>query len=155
MTPSASASYPVLSPGIAVSDAAKAIEFYKAAFGAEERYRLIDPEDGKIGHAEISINGALLMLSDEYPAFNRTPQTLGGTTTKLCLMSGDVDADFAKAVAAGGTVVRNVSDEFYGHRAGCIRDPFGHEWTISQETEIVSPEEMQKRWNELCSGGAA
>ena len=154
MTPPATASYPVLSPGFAVSDAARAIDFYKAAFGAEEKYRLIDPENGKIGHAELLINGALLMLSDEYPAFNKTPETLGGTTFKLCLMSGDVDADFAKAKGAGATVVREVTDQFYGHRAGCLRDPFGHEWTISQETEVVTPEDMQKRWNELCPGPA-
>jgi PhnB protein len=136
-------------PGIAVHDAARAIDFYKAAFGAVERYRLLDPESGKIGHAEMTINGALLMLSDEYPAFNKTPKTLGGTATKLCLMSNNVDADFARAVKAGAETVSPLKDQFYGHRSGCLRDPFGHEWTISQEIKKVSPQEMQRRWNQM------
>src|SRR6187431_186883 len=93
--------YPPLAPGFAVHDAARAIEFYKAAFGAVERYRLVDPQSGQIGHAEITINGALVMLSDEYPAFNKTPKTLGGVSMKLCLMSQNVDADFNRAVKAG------------------------------------------------------
>ena len=95
---SAAPSYPPLSPSLAVDDAAAAIDFYKRAFRAEERYRLVDPESGKIGHAELTINGALVMLSDEYPQFNKSPRTLGGTTVKLGAMSADVDADFDRAV---------------------------------------------------------
>ena len=144
-------SYPPLAPAFAVHDAAAAIAFYKAAFGAVERYRLIDPESKKIGHAEIKINGALIMLADEYPAFNKTPTTLGGTTVKFCLMSTDVDADFDRAMEAGAEVIQPLKNQFYGHRSGCLRDPFGHEWTISQETERVSPEEMQRRWNEMSA----
>ncbi|MGI8605282.1 MAG: VOC family protein [Verrucomicrobiales bacterium] len=144
-------SYPALSPAFAVSDAAKAIDFYKQAFGAEERYRLIDPDSGKIGHAEITIRGALVMLSDEYSAFNKTPTTLGGTTVKLCLMSEDADADFDRAVKAGAAVVSPPTDHFYGHRAACLRDPFGHEWTISQEKEKVAPAEMQSRWDAMAA----
>ncbi len=143
--------YPTLSPAIAVNDAAKAIDFYKAAFGAEERYRLIEPASGKIGHAEIMIRDALIMLAEEYPAYNKTPRTLGGTTVKLGLMSENVDADFARAVKAGAEVVRELTDEFYGHRTGSLRDPFGHEWTLSQEKEKVSPEEMQRRWDAMSA----
>lgn len=143
--------YPTLSPAIAVNDAAKAIDFYKAAFGATERYRLIERESGKIGHAEIMIRDALIMLADEYPAYNKTPRTLGGTTVKLGLMSEDVDADFARAVKAGAEVIRELTDEFYGHRTGTLRDPFGHEWTLSQEKEKVSPEEMQRRWDAMSA----
>ena len=141
--------YPPLSVAIAVNGAAKAIDFYKAAFGAEERYRLIDPENGKIGHAEITIRGELIMLSDEYPAFNKTPVTLGGTPVRFALMSKNVEADFETAIKAGAEVVRPIADQFYGHRAGCLRDPFGHEWTISQEIESVTPAEMQRRWNAM------
>ncbi|MCI0539277.1 MAG: VOC family protein [Verrucomicrobiales bacterium] len=144
-------SYPTLSPGIAVHDAAKAIDFYKEAFGAVERYRLMDPESGKIGHAEITIKGALIMLADEYPAFNKTPKTLSGTPVKLCLMSRNVDADFDRAIKAGADVISPVKDQFYGHRSGCLRDPFGHEWTISKEVKKISPKEMQRRWNEMGS----
>ena len=143
--------YPTLSPAIAVNDAAKAIDFYKTAFGATERYRLIEPESGKIGHAEIMIRDALIMLAEEYPAHNKTPRTLGGTTVKLGLMSENVDADFARAVKAGAEVIRELTDEFYGHRTGSLRDPFGHEWTISQEKEKVSPEEMQRRWDAMSA----
>ncbi len=147
----ANSSYPPLAPAFAVNEAAKAIDFYKAAFGAIELYRLIDPENGKIGHAEITINGALLMLADEYPEFNKSPKTLYGTTVKLSLMSNDVDADFDRAIKAGASVIRPVTNQFYGHRTGCLRDPFGHEWMISQEVEKVTPEEMQRRWNEMAT----
>lgn len=139
--------YPTLAPAIAVTNGAQAIEFYKKAFGAEERYRLIDPESGRIGHAELTINGALLMLSDEYPQFNKTPETLGGVSAKFLLMFPDVDAAFARAVDAGAEVVIPLSNQFYGHRDGRVRDPFGHEWLLSQMVEEISPEEMQRRWD--------
>ena len=91
------------------------------------------------------------MLSDEYPQFNKSPRTLGGTAVKLSLMSADADADFDRAVKAGAEVLRALTNEFYGHRSGTLRDPFGHEWTISEEIEKVSPEEMQRRWNALAA----
>jgi PhnB protein len=143
--------YPPLSPAIAVHDAAQAIEFYKRAFGATELYRLKDPESGKVGHAEITIKGMLLMLADEYPAFNKSPKTLGGTAIRLSLMCDNVDAEFKRATDAGAEVVRPLSDQFYGHRSGCLRDPFGHEWLLSQELEKVSPAEMQKRWDSMVT----
>jgi PhnB protein len=144
-----STEYRSLIPAIAVKDCAQAIEFYKKAFGAEERYRLIDPESGKIGHAELTIHGSLLMLSDEYPEFNETPETLGGVSAKFLIMCPDVDAAFARAIEAGAEVVIPVSTQFYGHRDGRVRDPFGHEWLLSQIVEEVSPEEMQRRWNAM------
>lgn len=148
MTPS---QYPPLSAAIAVNGAADAIEFYKKAFGATELYRLTDPTDGKIGHAEITINGGLLMISDEYPQFNKSPKSLGGTTVKLSIMSDNVDRDFDRAVRAGAEVLIPLQDQFYGHRAGRLRDPFGHEWILSQEITKVSPEEMQKNWNAMAA----
>jgi len=78
--------YPALCPALTVNDAAGAIDFYKAAFGAVELYRLNDPDSGKIGHAELTINGSMLMLADEYPEFNKSAKTLGGTPVKLSLM---------------------------------------------------------------------
>lgn len=140
--------YPALAPAFAVSNGAQAIEFYKKAFGAIERYRLVDPETGKIGHAELTINGALFMLSDEYPQFNKTPESLGGVSAKYFVKCDDVDAAFARAVEAGAEVLFPLTTQFYGHRDGRVRDPFGHEWLLSQEVEKVSPEEMQRRWNE-------
>jgi len=148
---SAAPSHPPLSPALTVHDAAAAIDFYKRAFRAEERYRLVDPESGRIGHAELLINGALVMLSDEYPQFNKSPRTLGGTAVKLGLMTMDANPDFERAVEAGAEVLRPLTDEFYGHRSGTLRDPFGHEWTISQELKRMSPEEMQRRWNAMVA----
>jgi PhnB protein len=139
--------YPPLALAIAVSNGAQAIEFYKKAFGAEERYRLIDPESGKIGHAELTINGALFMLSDEYPQFNKSPETLGGVSAKFYVKCDDADAAFARAVEAGATVIMPLTNQFYGHRDGRVRDPFGHEWLLSRQFEDVSPEEMQRRWD--------
>ena len=147
-------SYPPLAPYVAVRDCAQAIEFYRNAFGAEERYRLVDPESGKIGHAELTINGALFMLSDEYPQFNKTPETLGGVSATFLLMSNDVDAALARAQKAGAQIVHPLTNQFYGHRDARIRDPFGHEWLLSQEIEKIAPEEMQRRWEAMCKPDA-
>jgi len=144
--------YPSVAPMLAIRGAVKAIEFYKAAFDAVEIYRLTDPANGKIGYAEMTINGALIMVSDEYPEFNKAPDTLGGTSIRLHVMCKDVETAFAQAVKAGATPVLELSDQFYGHRSGRVRDPFGHEWILSQLIERVSPEEMQRRWNEMAKG---
>ena len=142
-------SYPAFSPYIPVQNAAQAIDFYAAAFGAEERLRLVDESSGKIGHAELHLRGGLLMLSDENPAWNKSPQTLGGTPVKFSLMVENADAAIAKAVAAGATPLMPATDMFYGFRSGSVRDPFGHEWMLQHEIEKVSPEEMQKRWSAM------
>lgn len=145
-----SLAYSSVAPAIAVKDGANAIEFYKKAFGAEERYRLIDPESGKIGHAELTINGALIMLSDEYPQFNKAPETLGGVSAKFLIMCEDVDASVQRALDAGAVTVTPLTDQFYGHRDSRVRDPFGHEWLLSQVIEEVTPEEMQRRWDAMA-----
>lgn len=145
--------YPPFAVAIAVRNAAEAIEFYKKALNATERYRLIDPETKGVGHAEITVKGGLIMLADHYPAFNKTPDVLGGTAVKLCLMSDDVDAEFATAIAAGAEEIRAPSDQFYGHRSACFRDPFGHEWTLSKEVTKISPEDMQAKWDAMVAAG--
>ena len=147
-----------MSPYLTVKGAAKAIEFYIAAFGAKELFRLEDPASGTIGHAELTINGSHIMLSEENPAWgNKSPETLSGSPIKLCLMVEDTDAAVARAQAAGATVDMPPSDMFYGFRSGSVRDPFGHQWMLQHEIEKVSPEEMQKRWAEIakagCTGG--
>jgi len=95
---------PPMIPSLAVKDAANAIEFYKAAFGAVELYRLTDPESGKIGHAEIMVNGSHIMLADEYPAYNKAPALLGGTPVKLCLMVINVDASVERSRSTGANI---------------------------------------------------
>ena len=149
--------YPSFSPYLSVRDAAQAIAFYKAAFGAIERFRLTDKKTGKVGHAELLIQGGLVMLSEENPQWgNKAPPTLGGTPITFCVMVENADAALARAVAAGATVLMPASDQFYGFRSASVSDPFGHQWMLQHQREKVSPEEMQKRWDSMtgeCSGG--
>ena len=148
-----SSSENTLSPYIAVRGAAAAIDFYVAAFGAIERFRLVDPSDGRIGHAEIALGSAVMMLSDEYPDFGaHSPESIGGSPTKLHLYVEDVDAVFSRALAAGATELRPVKDQFHGDRSGLLEDPFGHQWFLASRKEDVSAEEMQLRWSEGLAG---
>ena len=136
-------------PYLRVHSTAEAIAFYQRAFGAEELLRLTEPT-GRIGHAEIKIGPATLMLADENAAWGtRGPLTLGGTTFSIHLHVDDADTAFARAVEAGATVVRPLQDQFYGERSGTVRDPFGHEWLIGSAIEDVAPEEMQRRYTAL------
>lgn len=136
-------------PYLRVKRAAEAIEYYKTAFGASELFRLTEPS-GRIGHAELKIGGTTLMLSEEYPEYAIVgPETLGGTTFAIHLHVDNADEWIARAVAAGGTVVRAATDAFYGERSGTVRDPFGHEWLLGHQIEEVTPEEMQRRYTEL------
>lgn len=137
-------------PYIRVRGAEHAIAFYAAAFGAEEIFRLTEP-GGRIGHAEMRIGPAKILLSDEYPEFGiGGPESVGGTTFSIHLHVDDVDTLFARAVAAGAAVVRPLQNEFYGERGGTLRDPFGHEWLLGQQIEVVSVDEMQRRFDALC-----
>jgi PhnB protein len=141
--------YSTATPYLIVKDAPRAIEFYKQAFGATELMRLAEP-GGRVGHAEIQIGNARLMLADEFPEMGiRGPQALGGSPVTFLLYVEDVDARFRQAVAAGATVQRPLKDQFYGDRLGTVTDPFGHVWTIATHTEDVSPEEMEKRYEAL------
>lgn len=141
-----------LVPYLIVKGAARAIEFYARALGAQERFRLVDPASGKIGHAELCIGSSPFYLSDEYPDFGALrPPSVGGSQVKLHLRVADADAAIARAVDAGATVLRAVKTEFYGARTGMIADPFGHQWFLESQVEEVSPEEMQHRWNAMSS----
>jgi PhnB protein len=129
-----------------VDGAARAIDFYKEAFGAEERYRLAMP-GGKIGHADIVVNGATVYLADapdDMPGEAGNPKKLGGTTVVLHQYVADVDAIVARAEAAGATVLRPPEDQFYGDRAALVADPFGHQWSLHAHIRDVSPDEMAR-----------
>src|SRR5436309_15497214 len=118
--------YEAATPYLCVRGAARAIEFYKQAFGATELARLADP-NGKIGHAEIKIGAAPIMLADEFPEMGfRSPQSIGGSPVMIHLYVEDVDAVARQAVAAGAKMLRPVQDQFYGDRSGTLADPFGH-----------------------------
>jgi PhnB protein len=132
---------------ICVSDANAAIDFYKAAFGAKELWRLTEPS-GKIGHAAMQIAGTVVMLSDEYPEYNAlSPQTIGGSPARIHLDVTDVDAFAQQAINAGATVVRPVEDQFYGDRAGHLKDPFGFTWVVSTHQKDVPIEDIQKEFD--------
>jgi PhnB protein len=137
--------YTAVTPYITVKGAAKAIEFYKKAFGAEEVMRLEMP-DGTIGHAEIRIGGATVMLHDEAPDWKAfSPQTIGDSGSSIMLYVNDADAVVKRAAEAGATVTMEVADQFYGDRCGNILDPFGHKWSIATHIEDVEPDEIRRR----------
>ncbi|MGY4399046.1 PhnB protein [Sphingomonas sp. UYAg733] len=137
-----------LSPHLAMKDARAAIDFYIAAFGATEDFRLVDPVDDRIGHAELSFGATRLFLCDEYAEFGSVgPDTLGGSPVQLHLNVSDADAFAAIAVAHGATVLRPVKDQFHGHRSGLLADPFGYRWFIDAKIEDVPPDTLQQRWS--------
>jgi PhnB protein len=140
-------------PYLACRGAAQAIEFYKQAFGAVERERIDMPGSGLIGHAELRIGEANIMLADEFPKMGFVgPQTLGGSGVTIHLYVTDVDAVVNKAVAAGAKVVKPVEDQFYGDRTGKIEDPFGHIWYLATHIEDVPPDEIRRRADKLFGG---
>jgi uncharacterized glyoxalase superfamily protein PhnB len=134
-----------VTPHLVVRDAAKAIDFYVKAFGAEERYRMPGP-GGVVMHAELSLGDSIIMLGEEAPQMGAlSPQTIGGSPVTLMIYVNDVDASFARAGQAGCIVQMPPTDMFWGDRYGRLADPFGHQWAIATHKEDVSPEEMAKR----------
>jgi PhnB protein len=132
-----------------VRHAAEAIDFYDRAFGAVEVFRMTDPGDGRVGHAELRFGETLVMLADEYPDFGAlSPDTIGGSPVILHLETKDVDALVHRSVEAGATLLRAPADQSYGERVAQVLDPFGHRWTLDQRVEELRPAEMQRRWDE-------
>ena len=132
-------------PYLSVKDASRAIKFYQRAFGAREVIQVRQP-DGKVGHAELRIGDAPIMLADEFPEINfRSPESIGGTPVNILIYVNDVDALVDQATAAGAKLLRPVEDQPYGSRVGVLEDPFGHSWSFATHIEDVSPENIQKR----------
>ena len=140
--------YHTITPYLSIDGAAAALAFYKKAFGAVEVLRM-DMPGGKIGHAEIDIEGSRIMLADYFPDMPDSvaiaPRSLKGTSVGFNVYLPDVDARFARAIEAGATIRRPVTTQFYGDWSGTLEDPFGHVWTLSTHVEDVSPDEMAKR----------
>jgi len=137
--------FSTVTPHLNVRDAAQALEFYKKAFGAKETVRMLGP-GGKILHAEIKIGDSHIFLADEMPEWgSRSPLTIGGTATALCLYVEDADAVFNQAVAAGAQVKMPLADQFWGDRYGKLADPYGHEWAVATHLEDLTPAEMERR----------
>lgn len=143
-----------LTPYLIVKDAAAAIDFYRAAFGAQELFRM-DMPGGKVGHAELQLGDSRIMLADEEPEMCAlSPATLGGAGISLMFYVDDVDQAYPRAIAAGAEQVRPVQDQFYGDRSGTLRDPYGHVWTLGTHVEDVPPEELRRRLDALMSAPA-
>ncbi|MGL4550465.1 MAG: VOC family protein [Gemmataceae bacterium] len=143
-----------VNPSLHIKDVPAAIAFYKEAFGATELMRL-EMAPGVIAHAEVKIGDSVIMMAEESPDWgNKAPGTLGGTPVNLMVYVEDVDAVFAKAVAAGGKPTRPVEDQFWGDRMGNFIDPFGHSWTVATHVEDVSAEECKARMMKLYAPAA-
>jgi PhnB protein len=138
---------PTVTPHLVVDDAAAAIDFYVKAFNATEIGRVPGP-DGRLVHAALTINGATIMLNDDFPEMSdgksTTPTALGGTPVTIHLTVTDVEDKFQRAIDAGATVVAPLEDQFWGDRYGMVRDPFGHQWSLGQPVREVSMEELQE-----------
>ena len=146
--------YHTVTPGLTVRDGAKAIEFYKQAFGAQQVFRM-DRPDGRLGHAELKIGNSTLMLGEEDPRWGcQSPESLKGTPVSFYLYVPDADAAFARAVAAGATVLKPVSDMFWGDRQGEVSDPFGHRWSLATHKEDLTPEQLEQRAQEFFASFA-
>jgi uncharacterized glyoxalase superfamily protein PhnB len=140
-----------VTPHLVIKGAAKAIEFYKRAFGAQEHGRMAMP-GGMVGHAELQIGDSVLYLADESPfGAGRSPQALKGSSVVIHLYLDDVDSAFQRAVGAGAKVVQPLSDMFWGDRYAQVRDPFGHLWSMATHKEDLSPEEMARRGQEAMA----
>ncbi|CAN5485618.1 Dot/Icm type IV secretion system effector PhnB [soil metagenome] len=144
--------YEGATPYLCCKDANAALAFYEKAFGAVRTMYLPMP-GGKVGHAEIRIAGATIMLSDEFPEMgNVSPETLGGTATAILIYVDDVDAFVEKAEAAGAAILKPVADQFYGDRSAKLIDPSGHVWSFATHIEDVSAEEMEERVAAFTAG---
>jgi PhnB protein len=137
--------YHSINPYLVVRNAAKAIEFYKKAFRAEERFRINGPDGKTIMHAELKIGDSVFMLTEESTVMKAlSPESIGGSPVSLYVYVKDVDAVFNQAVSEGATVLNPVKDQFYGDRSGYLRDPFGHLWSIATHKQDLSPDELRK-----------
>jgi PhnB protein len=143
--------YHTLTPFLTVRNAERAIEFYKQAFGAQERGVAKGP-DGKVMHAEVKIGDSVIMLSDEFPEFGSlSPQSIGGSPMGLHIYIENVDAAFDRAVKAGAQVEMPVADQFWGDRYGKLKDPFGHKWSIATHVKDMSADEMKRSMDDAMS----
>lgn len=136
--------YRTVTPHLVVSDPARAIEFYKKAFGAEETARMPGPDGKSIMHAEIRIGDSAVMLGGEWEGVCRGPTSLGGTSVTLHLYVKDADASYKRAVDAGATSIMQPMDAFWGDRYGKVRDPFGHEWSLATHIKDLTPKQIQE-----------
>lgn len=155
--------YRTVTPHLVLDECAKAIDFYRAAFGAEEKLRMPGP-GGKLAHAEIQVGDSMIMMSDEMPpmpgqpAMMKAPRMAGVSTAAVFLYVDDVDKWFDRALRAGCTVRMPLADMFWGDRYGQVIDPFGVVWGMGTHKEDLTPEQIAERQQafmaEMMKGGA-
>ena len=148
--------YHSITPYLIVHDAANAIEFYKHAFEAIERYRHFGPDGKSIINAELKIGDSIILLSDEFPMGKcRSPKSIGGSTAMMHIYTEDADRVFNQAISAGAAAIMPVMDMFWGDRYGQIIDPYGHIWSVATHKQDLSQEEIQRAgeavFNEMMS----
>src|ERR671931_2707567 len=137
--------YHSINPYLVIRNAERAIEFYKKAFSAEERFRMHGPSGKHIMHAELKIGDSVFMLTEESPDMKAlSPESIGGSPVSMYVYVKDVDAVFNQAVSECATVLSPVRDQFYGDRSGYLRDPFGHLWSVATHKKDLSPDELRK-----------
>jgi PhnB protein len=142
-------------PHLIVSNGPAAIEFYKAAFGAEQGHTMMAPDGKRVLHGDLTLDGHKFFISDEFSEAEggslKSPQTLGGTDVRITLEVDDADALVERATKAGARVIMPVADMFWGARYGKIVDPFGHEWGINQQLQELSEDEMKAQGDEFLA----
>jgi uncharacterized glyoxalase superfamily protein PhnB len=142
-----------ITPQLVVRGVAKAVEFYKAAFGASELYRNLGPDGVSIVHSEMLLGDSRFFACDEFPLHGVvSPLSIGGTPVTLHLYVEDVDSFVSRAVSEGAEILLPVQDCFWGDRYGIIRDPFGHRWSVASRIEDLSPKQLQQRGKEFNEG---
>jgi len=155
MTKAIPEGYHSVSPMFMFRDARKAIDFYKRAFGATERYAMPGPDGKGVMHAEMMIGNSIIMMGEEHPNEScRSAETIGGSPVSFYLYLENVDEAFGRAVAAGATVRMPLDEMFWGDRAGTVQDPFGYSWTLASHTRDLTPEEIRQGAEAFFAGMA-
>jgi PhnB protein len=148
--------YHSVTPVLTVANAKEAIDFYKKAFGAEEREICYGPDGKQVMHAEIKIGDSIIMLNDEFPTMGCVgPKALGGSPVSLFIYVENVDSVYERAVKAGATATMPVADQFWGDRFGQLTDPYGHKWGISTHIADLTPEQIKKAQEEWAKSQMA
>ena len=144
--------YTTLTTTLVFKDARKAIEFYKKAFGATQRYVMPGANGKGVVHAEIQIGNSIIMMSEENAACqSKSVETFGGSPVSFYLYVNDAKAAFKQAVGAGATPIMQVQEMFWGDEMGTVADPFGYCWSFSTHTKDLTPEEIERKGKEFCA----
>lgn len=144
--------FTAITPYLTVTDAAKAIDFYRRAFGAEELYRMPAPDGERLAHAELQIGGARLMLADSFPEWGSPPPARDGAGVGVHLYVPDVDAVMAAAEQAGARITMPAMDAFWGDRFGKLLDPYGVTWSVATHVRDLTPEQIAEGAKQAMAG---